>query len=240
MRPSGRAVDGLRHIAISRRYTRHAEGSVLIEFGETRVLCNVSVEEKVPAFLKGKEQGWVTAEYGMLPRSTGMRMPREAARGRQGGRTHEIQRLIGRALRASVDLKRLGERTFTVDCDVIQADGGTRTASITGGCVALVDAINSLRERGLIAVDPLRSLVASVSVGICGDAPVLDLDYAEDSTADTDMNVVMDEHGRFIEIQGTAEGKTFTFEQMQAMMALAQRGIQSLVGLQRQALNTGG
>jgi ribonuclease PH len=239
MRTSGRTVDELRHVAISRGYTRHAEGSVLIEFGETRVLCNVSVEERVPAFLKGKDQGWITAEYGMLPRSTGTRMPREAARGRQGGRTHEIQRLIGRALRASVDLKRLGERTLTVDCDVIQADGGTRTASITGGCVALVDAIKSLRERGLIDVDPLRCLVASVSVGICNDVPILDLDYAEDSTADTDMNVVMDEHGRFIEVQGTAEGETFTFEQMQAMMKLAQRGIQSLVGIQRQALNGG-
>lgn len=236
MRPSGRVPDELRKVTIIRGYTRHAEGSVLVEFGDTHVLCNVSVEEKVPPFLKGQGQGWVTAEYGMLPRSTGLRMRREAARGRQGGRTMEIQRLIGRSLRAAVDLKRLGERTFTVDCDVIQADGGTRTTSITGACVALVDAINLWRERGLITVDPLRHLVASVSVGIYRDTPVLDLDYAEDSSADTDMNVVMNDAGGFIEIQGTAEGKTFSREQMQSMTELAQAGIEKLIALQRQAL----
>jgi ribonuclease PH len=195
MRPSGRKPDQLRDIRITRNYTKHAEGSVLIEFGETRVLCNVSVDEKVPNFLKGKGQGWVTAEYGMLPRSTGSRMAREAAQGKQGGRTMEIQRLIGRALRAAVDMKQLGERSFTVDCDVIQADGGTRTASITGGCVALVDAINHVRKRGLITNDPLRHLVASVSCGIFGREAVLDLDYAEDSNAGTDMNFVMDDSG---------------------------------------------
>ncbi|HEX9626595.1 MAG TPA: ribonuclease PH, partial [Acidiferrobacterales bacterium] len=193
MRPSGRAPDALREIRITRRYTRHAEGSVLIEFGETRVICNVSIDEKVPHFLKGKGQGWITAEYGMLPRSTGNRMPREAAAGRQGGRTLEIQRLIGRSLRAAVDLKLLGERTLTVDCDVIQADGGTRTASVTGGCVALHDALAQLRARKLLAHDPLRHLVASVSAGIYQGTPVLDLDYAEDSTAETDMNFVMDD-----------------------------------------------
>ena len=238
MRPSGRAPDELRKVTITRGYTRHAEGSVLVEFGETRVLCNVSVEEKVPPFLKGQGQGWVTAEYGMLPRSTGLRMQREAARGRQGGRTMEIQRLIGRSLRATLDLKRLGERTFTVDCDVIQADGGTRTTSITGACVALVDAINLWRARGLIAEDPLRHLVASVSVGVYRDTPVLDLDYAEDSSADTDMNVVMNDASGFIEIQGTAEGKTFSREQMQSMTKLAQAGIEKLIALQRQALQS--
>lgn len=236
MRPSGRAPDELRKVTMTRDYTRHAEGSVLVEFGDTRVLCNVSVEEKVPFFLKGQGQGWVTAEYGMLPRSTGLRMQREAARGRQGGRTMEIQRLIGRSLRAAVDLKRLGERTFTVDCDVIQADGGTRTASITGACVALVEAIGKWRERGLIAEDPLRHLVASVSVGVFRNTPVLDLDYAEDSSADTDMNVVMNDAGGFIEIQGTAEGDTFSREQLQSMTELAQAGIEKLIALQRQAL----
>jgi ribonuclease PH len=236
MRPSGRRPDQLRDIRITRNYTKHAEGSVLIEFGETRVLCNVSVEEKVPGFLKGKGQGWVTAEYGMLPRSTGSRMNREAAAGKQGGRTLEIQRLIGRALRAAVDMKQLGERTFTIDCDVIQADGGTRTASITGGCVALVDAINHVRKRGLITNDPLRHLIASVSTGIFGGEAVLDLDYAEDSNAGTDMNFVMDDAGGFIEIQGTAESKTFSLEDMQAMTRLAQAGIQELITQQKKAL----
>jgi len=236
MRPSGRKPDQLRDIRITRNYTRHAEGSVLIEFGETRVVCNVSVDEKVPNFLKGKGQGWVTAEYGMLPRSTGSRMAREAAQGKQGGRTMEIQRLIGRALRAAVDMKQLGERSFTVDCDVIQADGGTRTASITGGCVALVDAINHVRKRGLITNDPLRHLVASVSCGIFGGEAVLDLDYAEDSNAGTDMNFVMDDSGGFIEIQGTAESKTFSLDEMLAMTKLAQAGIRELIAQQKKAL----
>jgi ribonuclease PH len=236
MRPSGRQPDQLRDIRITRNYIKHPEGSVLIEFGETRVVCNVSIEEKVPHFLKGKGQGWVTAEYGMLPRSTGQRMNREAASGRQGGRTMEIQRLIGRALRAAVDMKRLGERTFTVDCDVIQADGGTRTASITGGCVALVDAISHVRKRGLIADNPLRHLVASVSIGIYGGEPVLDLDYAEDANAATDMNFVMDDTGGFIEIQGTAESQPFSLEEMLAMTRLAQRGIRNLIDHQKKSL----
>jgi len=236
MRPSGRSPDQLRTIRFTRQYTKHAEGSVLVEFGDTRVLCNVSVDEKVPGFLKGKGQGWVTAEYGMLPRATGNRMQREAAAGKQGGRTQEIQRLIGRSLRAAVDLKLLGERTFTVDCDVLQADGGTRTASITGACVALHDAIALLRGRRLIANDPMRHLVASVSVGIVKGTPVLDLDYAEDSTAETDMNFVMNEAGGFIEIQGTAEGVTFSLDEMQAMTALAQKGVAELIALQRAAL----
>ena len=236
MRPSGRAPDQLRSIRFTRRYTKHAEGSVLVEFGDTRVLCNVSIDEKVPNFLKGKGQGWVTAEYGMLPRATGSRMQREAAAGRQGGRTQEIQRLIGRSLRAAIDLKRLGERTLTVDCDVIQADGGTRTASITGACVALHDALSALRARKLLTNDPLRHFVASVSVGIVKGVPVLDLDYAEDSTAETDMNFVMNEAGGFIEIQGTAEGETFSVAEMQAMTALAQKGIAELIRQQRAAL----
>jgi ribonuclease PH len=236
MRPSGRAPDQLREIKITRRYTRHAEGSVLIEFGDTRVLCTASVDEKVPPFLKGKGQGWVTAEYGMLPRSTGQRMPREAAKGKQGGRTMEIQRLIGRALRAVVDLKALGERTLTIDCDVIQADGGTRTASITGGYVALVDAINHLRAKKLIAGQPIRTFVASVSAGIYQGQPILDLDYIEDSNAHTDMNFVMTDEDHFIEIQGTAEGKTFTLEEMLAMTDLARKGTRELIRHQRAAL----
>ena len=239
MRPSGRAPDQLRPIRFTRQFTKHAEGSVLVEFGDTRVLCNVSIEEKVPFFLKGKGQGWVTAEYGMLPRATGSRMQREAAAGKQGGRTQEIQRLIGRSLRAAVDLKALGERTFTVDCDVLQADGGTRTASITGACVALHDALTLLRSRKLLTANPLQHLVASVSVGVYKGTPVLDLDYAEDSTAETDMNVVMNEAGGFIEIQGTAEGATFSLEEMQAMTALAQKGIGELIALQRAALGLG-
>jgi len=238
MRPSGRAPDQLRPIRFTRRYTKHAEGSVLVEFGDTRVLCNASIDEKVPMFLKGKGQGWVTAEYGMLPRATGSRMQREAAAGKQGGRTQEIQRLIGRSLRAAVDLKQLGERTLTVDCDVLQADGGTRTASITGACVALHDALSLLRTKGLLTVDPLKHLVASVSVGMFKGAPVLDLDYAEDSTAETDMNVVMNEEGGFIEIQGTAEGAAFSGADMQAMVALAQGGIAELIRLQRAALSS--
>ncbi|MEK6771635.1 MAG: ribonuclease PH [Pseudomonadota bacterium] len=236
MRPSGRTPDQLRPIRFTRRYTKHAEGSVLVEFGDTRVLCTASVDEKVPSFLKGKGQGWVTAEYGMLPRATNTRTGREAATGKQGGRTMEIQRLIGRSLRTAVDLKRLGERSITIDCDVLQADGGTRTASITGGCVALVDALSHLRERGLLAQSPLRALVASVSVGVWQGTPVLDLDYAEDSGAETDMNVVMDEHGGFIEIQGTAEGAPFTQEHLLAMTALARAGIAKLIAGQRQAL----
>jgi ribonuclease PH len=236
MRPSGRPPDQLRDIRFTRRYTRHAEGSVLVEFGDTKVLCNVSIDEKVPGFLKGKGQGWVTAEYGMLPRSTGQRMQREAASGKQGGRTQEIQRLIGRSLRAATDLKQLGERTLTVDCDVIQADGGTRTASITGACVALHDALGVLKAKGLLKTDPLISLVASVSVGMFNGQPVLDLDYAEDSNAETDMNFVMNDAGGFIEIQGTAEGKTFSLEEMQAMTSLARSGIAHLIALQRAAL----
>ena len=236
MRPSGRKPDQLRAIRISRHYTKHAEGSVLIEFGETRVICNVTIDEKVPNFLKGKGLGWITAEYGMLPRSTGTRMTREAATGRQGGRTMEIQRLIGRALRAAVDMKQLGERTFTVDCDVIQADGGTRTASITGGCVALIDAMTYIRQRGLITADPLRHHVASVSAGIFGGEAVLDLDYAEDANAGTDMNFVMDDAGGFIEIQGTAESGNFSLEEMLAMTRLAQQGIRQLIEHQKKAL----
>ncbi len=236
MRPSQRAPDELRAIKITRRYTRHAEGSVLIEFGDTRVLCTASVEEKVPVFLKGKGQGWITAEYGMLPRSTGLRMQREAARGKQGGRTLEIQRLIGRALRAVVDLKSLGERTLTIDCDVIQADGGTRTASITGGYVALVDAIAHLREKKLLNGNPVRHYVASVSAGIYNDEAILDLDYLEDSNAETDMNFVMNDAGGFVEIQGTAEGKPFTLEQMLTMTRLVQTGIRRLIRHQQEAL----
>jgi len=214
----------------------HAEGSVLIEFGNTKVLCNASIEERVPGFLRGKEQGWVTAEYGMLPRSTGQRMQREAAKGKQGGRTMEIQRLIGRSLRAAVDLKALGEISITVDCDVLQADGGTRTASITGGCVAMVDAIRVMQQKGVIKKDPLRRLVASVSAGIYQGTPILDLDYAEDSNAETDMNFVMEEGGRFIEIQGTAEAEPFSLDEMQAMTSLAQAGIQQLIDAQKKAL----
>jgi ribonuclease PH len=236
MRPSGRRPDELRAVRLTRNYTKHAEGSVLVEFGDTRVLCTASVEEKVPQFLKGKGQGWVTAEYGMLPRATHSRTNREAASGKQGGRTLEIQRLIGRSLRAAVDLKALGERSVTIDCDVIQADGGTRTASITGGCVALVDAINRLREKKLLGADPLRHLVASVSAGIFQGMPVLDLDYAEDSNAHTDMNFVMTDEGGFIEVQGTAEGKVFTREEMLSMAALAEQGIRELIVKQREIL----
>lgn len=236
MRPSGRKPDQLREIKMTRNYTRHAEGSVLVEFGDTRVLCNASVETRVPPWLKGKGQGWITAEYGMLPRSTGSRMHREATRGKQGGRTMEIQRLIGRSLRAAVDLKKLGEISITIDCDVIQADGGTRTASITGGCVALVDALNYLQKNNLLETDPLNHLVASVSCGIYQGTPVLDLDYDEDSNAETDMNFVMDNKGKFIEIQGTAETAAFTEQEMLAMTALAKQGIADLIEKQKQSL----
>ncbi len=239
MRPSGRAPDELRPIRITRGYTKHAEGSVLVEFGDTRVLCNASVLEQVPGFLRGSGQGWVTAEYGMLPRATTERMAREAARGRQGGRTMEIQRLIGRALRAVVDLEALGERTIHLDCDVIQADGGTRTASITGAYVALVDAARHLLREGAITQDPIHGQVASVSVGIYKGTPVLDLDYAEDSEAETDMNVVMNEAGAFVEIQGTAEGHPFRMDELMAMLELARKGIARLVEVQREALAAG-
>jgi ribonuclease PH len=238
-RPSGRQPHELREITISRNYTCHAEGSVLVEFGRTKVLCNASVSEGVPRFLRGSGQGWITAEYGMLPRSTGSRMDREAARGKQGGRTLEIQRLIGRSLRAVVDLKRLGEYTITVDCDVIQADGGTRTASITGACVALVDALNGLQRDKSLKTDPLNQLVASVSVGVYRGVPVLDLDYPEDSSADTDMNVVMGEDGGLIEVQGTAEGATFDRATLNQMLDLAEAGIRDLFEAQRKALAKG-
>ena len=236
MRPSGRAADQLREVIITRGYTRHAEGSALVEFGDTRVLCNATVEDRVPPWMKGRGRGWVTAEYGMLPRSTGRRSPREAARGRQGGRTLEIQRLIGRSLRAVVDMEALGERTILVDCDVIQADGGTRTAAITGGYVALVDAVSAMRGRMRPRRDPIHGAVAAVSVGICNGEAVLDLDYAEDSEAETDMNVVMNDAGGFIEVQGTAEGHAFRRVELDAMLDLASGGIATLVDLQRAAL----
>jgi ribonuclease PH len=235
-RDSDRAADQLRAVRFTRRFTRHAEGSVLVEMGHTRVLCTASVEEKVPPFLKGKGQGWVTAEYGMLPRATNTRGSREAASGKQSGRTQEIQRLIGRSLRAVTDMAKLGERQVTLDCDVLQADGGTRCASITGAMVALADAVASLRERGLVTADPLRDFVAAVSVGIVNGEPVLDLDYSEDSACGTDMNVVMTGAGHFVEVQGTAEGEPFTREQMQRLLDLAGNGIAELVALQKKAL----
>lgn len=235
-RPSGRAAEQLREINITRNYTRHAEGSVLVCFGDTRVICTASVEKGVPSFMRGEGRGWVTAEYGMLPRSTGTRMGREASRGKQGGRTLEIQRLIGRSLRAVLDLTRLGENTITVDCDVIQADGGTRTAAITGACVALVDAINYLQRKKLIVDDPLLQMVASVSVGIYQGTAVLDLDYSEDSMADTDMNVVMGESGSFIEVQGTAERTPFARAELNGMLDLAAQGVQQLIAQQKMAL----
>lgn len=237
MRPSGRTSQQIRPVTITRNYTRHAEGSVLIEFGDTKVLCNASVQEGVPRFLKGKGQGWITAEYGMLPRATHTRSDREAARGKQGGRTMEIQRLIARSLRAAVDLNALGENTITVDCDVIQADGGTRTASITGACIAMVDAINFMRKKGLVKVNPLKCMVAAISVGIYKGEPVADLDYPEDSAAETDMNVVMTDTGKVIEIQGTAEGEPFSFEEMNAMVDLAKHAIRELNDHQKEALN---
>ena len=236
MRPNGRTPAQMRPVTITRHFTSHAEGSVLVEFGQTRVLCNASVVEGVPRFLKGKGQGWITAEYGMLPRSTHSRMNREAASGKQGGRTLEIQRLIGRALRAAVDLTKLGEFTITLDCDVIQADGGTRTAAITGACVALVDALRWLQEQGKLKTDPLKYMVAAVSVGIHEGQAICDLEYVEDSAAETDMNVVMTECGRIIEVQGTAEGEPFSQDELNQLLELAKGGIAELVTLQKQAL----
>ncbi|HEX7155764.1 MAG TPA: ribonuclease PH [Burkholderiaceae bacterium] len=235
-RSDARRADELRSVRLTRGFTRHAEGSVLAEFGGTRVLCTASVEERVPAFLKGQGRGWLTAEYGMLPRATGTRTEREAARGRQSGRTHEIQRLIGRSLRSVVDLAALGERTILVDCDVIQADGGTRTAAITGAFVAAADALRWLRDRDLVKTDPVRDFVAAVSVGVVVGEALLDLDYAEDSGCETDMNVVMTGSGGIVEIQGTAEGTPFSKAQLEAMLALAWRGIERLVQAQREAL----
>lgn len=232
MRPSGRAPDQLRAIKLTRNYTKHAEGSVLVEFGDTRVICTASVENRVPGFLKGSGQGWVTAEYGMLPRSTGSRMRREAGAGKQGGRTMEIQRLIGRSLRAAIDLDALGENSITIDCDVIQADGGTRTASITGAYVALVDAVKTMK----LSKNPVHGSVASVSVGIYQGTPVLDLDYAEDSSAETDMNVVMNDAGAYIELQGTAEGHAFRKDELNDMLTLAEKGIKTLIAMQQEAL----
>ena len=237
MRPSGRQPDELRAVSFERDYTCHAEGSVLVTFGRTKVLCTATVEERVPRFMKGKGEGWVTAEYGMLPRSTNSRMGREAARGKQGGRTMGIQRLIGRSLRAAVDLKGLGERQITLDCDVIQADGGTRTAAISGAFVALHDAISGLISNGSLQQSPIHGMVASVSVGIYSGVPVLDLDYPEDSQAETDMNVVMNDAGHFIEVQGTAEGHAFRREEMDEMLNLAVAGIEQIMAIQRETLD---
>lgn len=238
IRPSGRNPDEKRPVILTRAYTKHAEGSVLVEFGDTKVICTASIEEQVPYFLKGSGSGWVTAEYGMLPRSTGTRSSREAAKGKQSGRTQEIQRLIGRALRAAVNLEALGERTITLDCDVIQADGGTRTASITGAYVALNDAVNHLLKNSMIRKNPIHGMVASISVGIYKGVPVLDLDYLEDSKAETDMNVVMNDAGAFIELQGTAEGHAFRLDELQIMLALADKGIRELFSTQEAALNS--
>ncbi|MGI9213190.1 MAG: ribonuclease PH [Methylococcaceae bacterium] len=236
MRPSGRNPDELRDIILNCHYTKHAEGSVLVEYGDTRVLCTASIEDRVPPFLKGKGCGWITAEYGMLPRATHERSQREASRGRQGGRTMEIQRLIGRALRATLDLNALGERTLTLDCDVLQADGGTRTASITGSYVALSLAVERLIKQRKLKSNPLHGQIAAVSVGIYKGIPILDLDYNEDSEAETDMNVVMNDAGAFIELQGTAEGHAFRREELDAMLGLAEQGIRRLMDIQRQAL----
>ena len=236
MRSNQRADNELRPVRFTRGFTRHAEGSVLVEFGETRVLCTVSVEDKVPGFLRGQGRGWLTAEYGMLPRATHTRGDREAARGKQSGRTQEIQRLIGRSLRAVVDLAALGERTLQIDCDVLQADGGTRTASITGACVAVADALAWMRNRGMIEGQPLREHVAAVSIGMSGDRALLDLDYSEDSTCDTDLNLVMTAAGEFIEIQGTAEGRPFNAHQLERMLALGRSGTAELIRLQQSAL----
>lgn len=236
MRASGRQPDQLRPVRITRHYTCHAEGSVLVEFGDTKVLCTATVEAGVPRWLKGKGEGWITAEYGMLPRATHTRNAREASRGKQGGRTLEIQRLIGRSLRAMIDLKKLGENTITIDCDVLQADGGTRTAAITGGAVALVDALSYLLEKKMIKNDPLTGLVAAISVGIVKGVPLLDLEYTEDSACDTDMNVVMTQHGGIIEIQGTAEGKPFSRDETAALLDLAEAGVKALVLEQQRAL----
>ncbi len=236
MRHNNRAINALRPINFERQYTKHAEGSVLVSFGDTKVLCNVSIEAGVPRWLKGQGQGWLTAEYGMLPRATGTRTGREAVKGKQSGRTQEIQRLIGRSLRAMLDLSKLGENTIYVDCDVIQADGGTRTASITGAAVALIDALNTLQRNKQLNADPLVGLVAAVSVGIKDGQAYLDLDYQEDSSCDTDLNVVMTEAGGFIEIQGTAEGKPFSWDETTAMLALGKAGIEEIIALQKQAL----
>ena len=236
MRPSNRAPDELRNVSITRNYTKHAEGSVLVEFGDTKVICTASVEDRVPGFLRGKGQGWITAEYGMLPRSTSSRMGREAARGKQGGRTMEIQRLIGRSLRAAVNMEALGEHTISLDCDVIQADGGTRTASISGAWVAMHDAIQHMLDNNVIKHSPLHHQIASVSVGIYKGTPVLDLDYDEDSDAETDMNIVMNNRGGFIEVQGTAEGHPFTHDEFSSMLALAEKGINEIFELQQAAL----
>ena len=236
-RPSGRQPNELRPVRLTRHYTKHAEGSVLVEFGDTKVLCTASIEERIPAFLRGKNEGWVTAEYGMLPRSTGSRMHREASRGKQSGRTMEIQRLIGRALRACVDLTALGERTLTIDCDVIQADGGTRTASITGAYVALQDAVSHLIRTKKIKKNPIHGQIAAVSVGVYQGQAVLDLDYAEDANAETDMNIVMNEAGAYIELQGTAEGHAFHASELQEMLDLAGSGIQQIMAQQREALS---
>ncbi len=236
-RPSGRRPDQLRPVRFTRAYTRHAEGSVLVEYGDTKVICTASVDKGVPRFMRGQGRGWLTAEYGMLPRSTNTRMDREAARGKQGGRTVEIQRLIGRSLRSALDLRKLGENTIVIDCDVIQADGGTRTASITGACVALCDALAAAKRRKLITDDPLLHLIASVSVGMYNGHAVLDLDYAEDSSAETDMNVIMTEQGDYVEVQGTAEAKPFKAEELQQMLDLARRGTENLVRVQKMALS---
>ncbi|ORM74584.1 ribonuclease PH [Pantoea wallisii] len=236
MRPAGRSTSEVRPVTLTRHFTKHAEGSVLVEFGETKVLCTATVEEGVPRFLKGKGQGWVTAEYGMLPRSTHSRMAREAAKGKQGGRTLEIQRLIARSLRAAVDLEALGEFTITLDCDVIQADGGTRTASITGACVALADALNALVAAGKLKANPMKGMVAAISVGIVAGEALCDLEYVEDSAAETDMNVVMTEDGRMIEVQGTAEGEPFSHDELLQLLALARGGIEQLIQAQKAAL----
>jgi len=236
MRPSGRELNQLRDIRITRNYTMHAEGSVLVEFGNTKVICTASADSGVPRFMRGEGRGWVTAEYGMLPRATGSRNMREAAKGKQGGRTVEIGRLIGRSLRAAVDMEALGENTITLDCDVIQADGGTRTAAITGACVALADAVNYLIKEGKVKTNPIKNMIAAVSVGIYEGQPVLDLDYAEDSKADTDLNVIMTDAGGYVEIQGTAEQEAFTPEELTSMLALAGEGIATLTQMQKDAL----
>ena len=236
MRPSGRTASQIRPVTITRQYTCHAEGSVLVEFGNTKVLCNATVEEGVPRFMKGQGKGWITAEYSMLPRATHTRSGREAARGKQGGRTLEIQRLIARSLRAAVDLKLLGENTITLDCDVIQADGGTRTASITGACVALVDALTYMRAKGIIKTNPLKHMIAALSVGIYEGTPIADLEYIEDSEAETDMNIVMTETGKLIEVQGTAEGEPFSFEELDEMLKIGKHGLRELFDIQKAAL----
>jgi len=235
-RPSGRSADQMRTIQFTRNYTKHAEGSVLVEFGDTKVLCTATIVDQIPKFLKGKDQGWVTAEYGMLPRSTNSRMTREAARGKQGGRTLEIQRLIGRSLRAAVDLHKLGECSITIDCDVIQADGGTRTASISGGFIALYDAIQHLLSSGKISINPITHFVAAVSVGVFNQTPILDLDYAEDCSAETDMNIVMNDHQSFIEIQGTAEKQPLTEDELTKLLALAKNGVAEIIQKQKDCL----